>query len=108
ILYLGFDFGFRDIYQKMSFYYTEDYEGNYSGTAQQYLRQMNYNQYLLAQGSAFNFKVGAIVRPIPQLRIGIAYHSPSYSSVRKEYYASMGTSRYGDSTSKHFSSLVTG
>ena len=46
---------------------------------------MNYNQYLLAQGSAFNFKIGAIVRPIPQLRIGIAYPSPSSSSVRKEY-----------------------
>ena len=67
ILYLGFDFGFRDIYQRLSLYYSEDYEGNYSGTAQQYLRQMNYNQYLLAQGSAFNFKIGAIVRPIPQL-----------------------------------------
>ena len=43
ILYLGFDFGFRDIYQRLSLYYSEDYEGNYSGTAQQYLRQMNYN-----------------------------------------------------------------
>ena len=108
ILYLGFDFGFRDIYQRLSLYYSEDYEGNYSGTAQQYLRQMNYNQYLLAQGSAFNFKIGAIVRPIPQLRIGIAYHSPSYSSVRKEYYGSMGTSRYGDPNSKHYTSSTVG
>ena len=108
LLYLGFDFGFRDIYQKMSFYYTEAYEGNYSGTAQLYLQQMNYNQYLLMQGSAFNFKIGAIFRPVPQLRIGLAYHSPSYSSVRKKYYGSMGTAYYGNPQSKHYTSEIAG
>lgn len=107
-LYLGFDFGFQDIYQNLSLYYTEDYEGNYAGTAQRYLKQMRYNQYVTMRGSTFNFKLGAIIRPIPSLRIGVAYHSPSYSSLRKEYYASMGTTRYGDSKETHFNTAVTG
>lgn len=107
-LYLGFDLGFQDIYQNLSLYYTEDYEGNYAGTAQKYLKQMRYNQYITARGSTFNFKIGAIIRPIPALRIGIAYHSPSFSTLRKEYYASMGTTRYGNSTQTHATTLVTG
>lgn len=107
-LYLGFDFGFQDIYRNLSLYYTEDYEGNYAGTAQKYLRQMRYNQYTTARGSAFDFKIGAIIRPIPALRIGISYHSPSYTSLRKEYYASMGTARYGDTKETHATTLVTG
>lgn len=108
ILYLGFDFGFRDIYQNMSLYYSEVYDDNYSGTAQQYLRQMDYNQHTYTQGSAFNFKIGAIVRPIPELRIGVAYHTPSYSNIHREYNAGMGTQRYGSTESNYYNTYVAG
>lgn len=108
IVYFGFDFGFRDMHQELSLYYNELYGNDYAGTAQQYLYQMRYNQYCSMQGSAFNFKIGAIIRPIPALQIGVAYHSPSYTTIRKEYYSSMGTSRYATPDDTHLTSFVTG
>lgn len=108
ILYLGFDFGFQDIYQNMALSYTENYDENYAGPSQQYLKQMRYNQYVYAQGSAFNFKLGAIIRPIPALRLGISYHSPSYTTLHKEYNAGMGTTRFGSNMENYKNTLVTG
>ena len=107
IVYLGFNFGFRDIYRNAALYYTEDYSDGFEGTSQLYLRQLRYNQYITSRGSAFNFKIGAIVRPTPSLRIGIAYHSPSYTSLQHEYYAGMGTSHFGNPNSAYFNSLIT-
>ena len=108
IFYLGFDFGFRDIYRNLALYYTEDYSDIYDGTSQLYLRQLRYNQYVTSRGSAFNFKLGAIVRPTSALRIGIAYHSPTYTTLQHEYYAGMGTSHFGNPTGTYFNSLIAG
>ena len=108
IVYLGFDFGFRDIYRNLALYYTEDYSDIYEGTSQLYLRQLRYNQYVTSRGSAFNFKLGAIVRPTAALRIGVAYHSPTYTTLQHEYYAGMGTSHFGNPTSTYFNSLIAG
>ena len=102
ILYLGFDFGFKDIYQKMSLRYSEDYASDNG------LRGMAYNQYSVLQGSAFNFKIGAILRPIEQLTIGIAYHTPSYTNLRKEYYSNMNVDSSLSEGSKSNNSLLTG
>ncbi len=39
----------------------------------------------------FNIKVGAILRPIPQLRFGVAYHSPTWMSVDETSFTDMQT-----------------
>lgn len=107
IVYLGFNFGFRDIYRNVGLYYTEDYSDVFEGTSQLYLRQLRYNQYVISRGSAGNFKLGAIVRPTQALRIGIAYHSPTYTSLQHEYYAGMGTAHFGNPNNAYYNSLIT-
>lgn len=38
----------------------------------------NLNNYRHVSGTGFNFKIGAIVKPINELRFGIAVHTPTY------------------------------
>ncbi len=51
-------------------------------------------------GVGFNLKLGAIARPLPWLRVGVAYHSPTWLSVRETSYGDMealfcdGTNNY--------------
>lgn len=101
IFSVGVSFGFQDITQNLTLSYSESYDDNQSGTAQQYLKQMRYNQYVHTSGSTFNFKIGAIVKPFSFLRLGIAFHTPSYTSLYKEYNAGMGTQRFGSTESYH-------
>ncbi len=105
IVYFGFDFGFQDISQTMMLSYTEDY-GNLPG-GNDYLARMNYSQRIRSYGSSFNVKLGAIIRPIPSLRIGIAYHSPNFTSLYKDYVASMETLRQGSSNARVYNTLQT-
>lgn len=81
--------------------YTEEYTGAPS------LNRMSYSQRIRANGTSFNIKLGAIIRPIPSLRIGIAYHSPNFTSLYKDYMASMETLRPGQSTTSVFNTLQT-
>lgn len=104
----GFSFGFQDITQGLTLSYVETYDDSRSGAAQQYLKQMRYNQYIYTSGTTFNFKIGAIIKPLPFLRLGIAYHTPSYTTLHKEYNAGMGTLRYGTQGEEYNSTLATG
>ena len=43
---------------------------------------------LTSSGNGYNFKFGAIYRPIPEIRLGVAYHTPTYYRyVTDTYYA---------------------
>ncbi len=47
----------------------------------------SYRSYLDQDGAAINFKLGVIVRPINQLRIGFALHSPQFFNITENYHA---------------------
>ncbi len=44
-----------------------------------------------SKGTGYNFKFGVIVKPINELRIGAAFHTPTYFDLRDTYYT---TSKY--------------
>ncbi len=98
-LYMGLTVGLQDIYQKQDYYYDEGYLNNGEGqpNPEKYLDYMLYDQHLKVSGTGVNFKFGIIVRPLPELRIGVAVHTPTFSSIDRRYYATMGTGfRNGD------------
>lgn len=43
------------------------------------------NRYTSMSGAGFNFKIGATVRPVEWLRIGLSYHSPTWTTIHSEY-----------------------
>lgn len=53
------------------------------------------NNYYKATGNGFNYKLGLIFKPIQELRIGVAFHTPTWYSVKEEFGASL-TTRYGN------------
>lgn len=50
-----------------------------------YLREWEFNEELRISGSAFKLKLGGIYRVNDNLRLGLAYHTPSYITVQDNY-----------------------
>ncbi len=74
-LYLGATFGIQDVNIKQLTAYTEYLEGNNSFT---------YYDDLYIDGEGYNLKLGLIFRPVNALRLGIAYHTPTYYFLKEE------------------------
>lgn len=93
ILYIGATLGIQDIYYNRYDTYSEVTSANNVG-----LESMFYNQNLRMSGAGVNIKVGATVRPLPWLRVGVAYHSPTWINMSEEYDADMTVwdTRYKD------------
>lgn len=105
ILYLGATLGIQDISQTVRYSYTEQYTQPHRDDA--YLEYMNFTPVSGNYGSGVNFKIGAIVRPISSLRLGVAYHSGTITSLTKEYYAAMETQFMGGVPNYYTSETLT-
>lgn len=93
-IYLGASLGIQSLDYKRETYYGEDYlysEGQApSGDDMPYqLQYMNYMQTTRIEGSGFNFKIGVTARPFDWLRIGVAYHTPTFYNVAMRYNSEM-------------------
>lgn len=78
-LYLGATIGIHDFLYKQETNYTEFMTDD----------SYTYTDYLKLTGTGINFKLGAIVKPIQSLRLGIAWHSPTYYNMSEESVLSM-------------------
>lgn len=90
-LYLGVTVGIQDVYQRLDLEYGEVYNNN-TNLADNRLLYSKYNQTAITSGAGVNLKIGATYRPIEALRLAVAYHSPTWYSLSREYQASMGSS----------------
>jgi long-subunit fatty acid transport protein len=91
-LYLGLSVGI----QKVNFSYKNTYgeteqDNQISGVYDLYsFHGMTFTQYEEHTGTGYNFKLGAIYRPTDFIRIGAAFHSPTYfNDLSYSYYNSM-------------------
>lgn len=92
ILYLGFGLTVQSIYLSQDIFYSERYENNLGkDPGINYLQSMSYEQYVRLSGTGVNFKFGAIYRPLPGIRLGLAVHTPTFTSVTQQYSAQMST-----------------
>ena len=72
--YFGLTFGFPYIRYNQSSTYNEQ---NLTGPERD-LDEFSVREQLETRGGGFNIKVGAIARLMPWLRLGVAYHSPTW------------------------------
>jgi hypothetical protein len=82
-IYLGATVGVPLFDYKRNEYFTEECTSNpavgyYNGTT---ISELN--------GAGVNLKLGAIVKPINWLRLGVAIHTPTYYSISDYYYSSV-------------------
>ncbi|MHC1705089.1 MAG: OmpP1/FadL family transporter [Tenuifilaceae bacterium] len=101
-VYFGATLGISDINIKTSSTYSED-----AFTSNGYLpngdrfNYSDYNQTIETNGSGYNLKLGVIFKPIEGLRLGYAFHTPTYYKLEDTYsYSLFSSFDYGTSESK--------
>lgn len=93
-VFWGATVGLTDLDYKSYTYYGEtlnnayiyDHNGNtgiVDGTA-----DYGYENYLHTEGTGYNFKLGVIVKPVNELRLGLAFHTPTYYDMKDRYASS--------------------
>ena len=84
-LYLGASVGIHDVNINQLTAYTEYLEDDNSFT---------YYDDLYIEGEGYNFKLGAIFKPTNSLRLGLAYHTPTYYMLTEENILAMNSRLY--------------
>jgi len=90
----GISVGLQDIEYVNGISYTEYAAANNTGLYDIGMK----DEYTRTVGSGINTKLGVILRPVDQLRIGLAVHSPTWFSLEREYDVYVG-SQFLDETS---------
>ena len=99
VFYWGMNFGIIDFNYTTNTYWGEsladaavpnEHDQLVSGTAATDL----YNYYN-ANGSGFNYKIGVIIKPVQELRIGLAFHTPTWYSLTENFSGTLGYSING-------------
>ncbi len=100
LVYWGIGVGITDLDYTQEYRYNEQInnalvpvkqESEQTETSTYQLGTANYSElssFRRLSGSGANFKVGAIIKPINELRIGIAVHTPTYYSISSSSYGS--------------------
>ncbi|MBR4046689.1 MAG: outer membrane protein transport protein [Alistipes sp.] len=100
-LYLGISLGIQDLnykrrtYSGENYHYGEGEQPNISDKPLDYeMQYANYIQNTRYSGAGHNFKIGVTARPFNWLRIGVAYHTPTYYSIDLSYSAEMNSETF--------------
>ena len=99
LIYVGASLGMQSLNYRREVYYRENYiysdATRPTGDEMPYqLDYMNYLQRTQMSGTGINFKLGVTARPLDWLRIGIAYHTPTYYNIDFGYDAEMWSRTY--------------
>lgn len=88
--YVGGTIGIHDVYFKENAnLYEFDAKNNIP-----YFEDLNFNTYLKTTGNGFNLKIGAILKPTENLRLGLAVHTPTFYKFNDLYTNSMSASTF--------------
>lgn len=105
IVYIGATIGIQSVYRSTGVYYGEDYRyenGPAASSAGDLIEtQLDYAdlyQKSVLDGSGVNFKLGVIVRPVESLRIGMAFHTPTYYALERSYRGDITSQMYNNAT----------
>lgn len=84
-LYLGATIGLQTFnYNSMT-----TYSEQYTNDNDTILKSFSYTEYLNDNGTGVNFKAGFLLRPFDFVRLGGAFHSPTYFDIDDKYSTSM-------------------
>ena len=89
--YFGITFGFPYIRYKQKSTYTE-----INQNPEKDIEKFDIYEDLETKGSGFNIKAGAIVRLLPQLRVGAAFHTPTWYKNMKDKWSTQMNAYYAN------------
>ena len=101
-LYLGATLGIQDVYFKEN---ATIYEWDANNDIP-FFNDFSFNNDLKTTGNGFNFKIGAIFKPVEQLRLGVAVHTPTFYKLNDLYDSGMKSSiTYNDGKTENTSAV---
>jgi len=86
-LYLGATVGIHDVYFKENANLRE----SYSNGENPFFDNLNFGTYFKTAGSGFNLKIGAILKATENLRLGLAFHTPTFYKLTDNYFNTMNS-----------------
>ena len=91
VVYWGMDFDITSVDYRIQSVWGESLDNAYvynPGTEQvgRYSSDWALHDNYKLNGTGFNFKLGVIVKPIQELRLGLAFHTPTYFNLNETYY----------------------
>ena len=105
VVYWGLGIGITDMDYRRDAYYTESMSGAYSYTKTAGMINdadagFDLSNYKHIDGSGWNLSFGLIFKPIQEIRIGAAIHSPTYWSLNYEYDATVNANYFDPQAEK--------
>ncbi len=96
--YLGASFGITDLYFKESTVLREwDVQNNIP-----FFNEFNFGSSLRTTGTGYNFKLGVLFRPVDNIRLGVAVHTPTFYNLRDNFETWMTSSiTYSDGSENY-------
>jgi len=82
-LYIGASFGIQKLYYSESNEHIEYDPDDHIFD----FKSFTYYQDLITRGKGYSFKMGAIFKPVEVLRLGVAFHLPTFFKLEDEYYS---------------------
>lgn len=111
VVYWGMNFDIVNLNYRMDAFWGENLSNaeidldNGNGPTPMNARWNMRNTYR-ATGSGFNYQLGVIIKPIQELRIGLAFHTPTWYNITESYYASTDFS-YGSGPDAYSNTAIT-
>jgi len=109
VVFWGLNFGITDLRFDSYQYYGEDLDNadiyNYNlddGTTTKGYAGYDFQTFQETRGTGYNFKMGLIVKPINQLRLGAAFHTPTYYDLKDLYKVQCGVDLQANGDSEMF------
>ncbi len=85
IVFWGMDFGITSLSYKETSSWGENLDNAWVNGMMVNNNQFRYGNRYSAWGTGFNYKIGVIVKPIQELRLGFAVHTPTWYNITESY-----------------------
>lgn len=104
VVYWGMNFDIVNFDYRLDALWQENLNGAYVynpryDQVQQTESQWNLHNLYRANGTGFNYQLGVIVKPIQELRIGLAFHTPTWYNLTETFSAGTNMRYYGENLS---------
>ena len=87
-LYFGASVGIVDLYYKETSTHTEGDKNKHIP----YFNELQFNSFLRTSGTGYNGKFGIIYKPVNEIRLGVAVHTPTIYILKDAFETSMNSS----------------
>lgn len=89
VVYWGMDFGITNLNYRLESLWGENLRNAYVNNRTGIDSNWDLYNYYNISGTGLNYKIGLIVKPINELRIGFAVHTPTWYNLDEAYYGSV-------------------